>query len=559
MRFSPARSIPLAVALLACASAPAIGAVGDITTFPTRSPANAVPQMPVLGPDGAVWFVGRYVTDPGVTSLALRKRGARREMGTPPCCSRLIRVGMDGSLSVRGRDVFGSRPISATATYAGNIWAAAEESSGGPFRIWRYSMDGSATGFDAASIPGKMTAGPDGNLWYQVTGGIARMSSSGASLPQLAVDGSAVLVSGLSVAWTALGDPALRRINRDGSTNDFPVPSAAQSAAASPDGSVWWANSSDQKVGRLVPGESPRETSGDGTLTPTGIVVTPNGFAWTNNDSSGRVTRFDTSLAPQGFTIPGAVATVSPVVGSDGNVWLSYLTAGGDWYFARILTGVTPTSTRNPAASGKVKAGLVLTADPGQWDYLPTGYAYAWQRCAAADPSSCTSILGATASTHTVTADDVGGGVRVVVTASNLNGASGGVASNIVTGDSSPSSAFTFGKVTRKGYVITTRVRIPGPGAISQVGAIPGKAKARKPVRGAAAKPKPVRVCAPKSATARAAGTHVIRCVLSKRARTMLASRPLVVTLATTFTPTGGTRSSQNRSVRVPIIAAKRR
>lgn len=98
----------------------------------------------------------------------------------------------------------------------------------------------------------------------------------------------------------------------------------------------------------------------------------------------------------------------------------------------------TPEATANSAFSGQVKApaptlppsssdpsaGEPLTAtQPDQDDGSPTTYTYQWQRCEkpSADPAiaDCVDIPGATNSTYTPTADDVGKYLRVVVTAHN--------------------------------------------------------------------------------------------------------------------------------------------
>lgn len=67
--------------------------------------------------------------------------------------------------------------------------------------------------------------------------------------------------------------------------------------------------------------------------------------------------------------------------------------------------------------------GEVVTADHGNWSNNPGSYTYRWQRCAA----TCTNIPGADAAdndtTYTLTGDDNGKRVRVIVTARNAGGA----------------------------------------------------------------------------------------------------------------------------------------
>lgn len=70
----------------------------------------------------------------------------------------------------------------------------------------------------------------------------------------------------------------------------------------------------------------------------------------------------------------------------------------------------------SPALSGDVAVGGTVVASPGAWSGQgPISYAYQWLDC----NSSCVSISGATASTYTPAAADLGKRLVVVVTAGN--------------------------------------------------------------------------------------------------------------------------------------------
>ncbi len=87
----------------------------------------------------------------------------------------------------------------------------------------------------------------------------------------------------------------------------------------------------------------------------------------------------------------------------------------------------TPTNTAPPSISGSPKEGQTLTASAGTWTGSPTAYTYQWQDCLASG-EGCLAVNGATGSSYKLTSGDVGGTVRVVVTASNAGG-SGAAAS----------------------------------------------------------------------------------------------------------------------------------
>jgi hypothetical protein len=83
------------------------------------------------------------------------------------------------------------------------------------------------------------------------------------------------------------------------------------------------------------------------------------------------------------------------------------------------VAGEAPVDTTLPALSGAVQQEQVLSSTSGNWKgTTPMSYGYQWQRCDAGG-ASCASISGATSSTYTLAAADVGSTVRSKVTAAN--------------------------------------------------------------------------------------------------------------------------------------------
>jgi hypothetical protein len=74
-----------------------------------------------------------------------------------------------------------------------------------------------------------------------------------------------------------------------------------------------------------------------------------------------------------------------------------------------------------PAISGTAQQGNTLSVNTGTWSNNPTAFAYVWQDCNSSG-TGCVAIEGATASSYTVQATDVGDKVLAVVTASNAGG-----------------------------------------------------------------------------------------------------------------------------------------
>lgn len=102
-----------------------------------------------------------------------------------------------------------------------------------------------------------------------------------------------------------------------------------------------------------------------------------------------------------------------------------------------------PSNTAIPAISGTAQQGQVLTAGSGSWSGdTPITFAFQWQRCDAVG-GTCGDTAGATGQTYTVAAADVGGTIRVVVTATNAAGvasAASGPTAVVVTAGSAPAS-----------------------------------------------------------------------------------------------------------------------
>jgi hypothetical protein len=86
---------------------------------------------------------------------------------------------------------------------------------------------------------------------------------------------------------------------------------------------------------------------------------------------------------------------------------------------AVISSSNAPVNTAAPTISGTAKVGETLTASQGTWTGGVQSYAYQWQTC----DTGCTNVTDATAKTYGVRSVDAGKTIRMVVTATNLSGA----------------------------------------------------------------------------------------------------------------------------------------
>lgn len=82
---------------------------------------------------------------------------------------------------------------------------------------------------------------------------------------------------------------------------------------------------------------------------------------------------------------------------------------------------VAPVATATPTISGGSTVGDQLTVTNGSWAGGPGTFAYQWRQCDS-NGASCVAIPGATSTTYTTTAADVGHRLRAAVTSSNAAG-----------------------------------------------------------------------------------------------------------------------------------------
>ena len=97
---------------------------------------------------------------------------------------------------------------------------------------------------------------------------------------------------------------------------------------------------------------------------------------------------------------------------------------GGRVNADRAVTGAlggAPVNVTPPAITGTPRQGVALSASTGTWNPPGTSYGYVWQRSTDGG-ATWTAIVGATASTYTPGASDIGARLRVTVTATNPYG-----------------------------------------------------------------------------------------------------------------------------------------
>ena len=187
---------------------------------------------------------------------------------------------------------------------------------------------------------------------------------------------------------------------------------------------------------------------GPGTVTKT--------YAWTRD----------------GVAIPGAVSTKYTLVAADLGTSVAFRVSGTKSGYApstttsvgvAVAAGVL-TATPVPSITGTPQVGSKLTAVAGTWSPASVAKTYQWSKDGAA-------IAGATASTYTIAAVDVGGAIAVSVTGSRAGFTSVtrtsdpvSVASGILT----PSPTPTVTGTAEIGLALTAVPGTWGPGTVTK-------------------------------------------------------------------------------------------
>src|SRR5205823_5522868 len=81
-----------------------------------------------------------------------------------------------------------------------------------------------------------------------------------------------------------------------------------------------------------------------------------------------------------------------------------------------------PTNLVPPQVLGTAQVGQMLTSSVGTWTGSPKKFTYRWRRCQA-NGTGCVAIPRATQGHYTVTPDDIGSTLSLVVTATGAGGA----------------------------------------------------------------------------------------------------------------------------------------
>ena len=155
--------------------------------------------------------------------------------------------------------------------------------------------------------------------------------------------------------------------NAVGSFATFSIPTAGsnpRAIAAGPDGDLWFAEYSANKIGRIttagVVTEFPIPTAGSGLL---GIAAGPDGNLWFTEQNANKIGRITTAGIVTEFAIPAGSQPYGITAGPDGNLWFTEYVGNK---IGRITTSGALTEFTVPT-SGSSPTDIVAGSDGNLW------------------------------------------------------------------------------------------------------------------------------------------------------------------------------------------------
>ncbi len=227
-------------------------------------------------------------------------------------------------------------------------------------------------GLSPAAAPARITAGPDGNLWFTEQGisKVGRLTPSGV-VSEFATATANAAPTGITAGpdgnlWFA--EPAVNRVGTmtpTGAASDLSLGAGTAPAriVTGPDHNLWVTEPGAHAIARVTPtGAVTTFTLNDPSATPTDITAGPDGNLWFTETHGHFIGRISTTGAIAEFSAPGVTTAGGITTGSDGALWFGE----GSGKIGRLTT------------SGALTEWATLTANPGVVDVTPGNDGNVW-------------------------------------------------------------------------------------------------------------------------------------------------------------------------------------
>jgi virginiamycin B lyase len=243
---------------------------------------------------------------------------------------------------------------------------------------------------DLTGYPAGITAGPDGNLWFTESGGVANpifvfltavgQITTGGVITQYPITthvtgphtshslpGIAAGADG-SLWFTEADDNQIGRIATASVITEFAVPTSnsyPQGIAAGPDGSLWFTEAQANQIGRITTAgvitEFALPTSNS---YPLGITTGADGNLWFTEPHANQIGRITTAGVISEFAVPTANSSPQAIVaGPDSNLWFSEVASNR---IGRMTTGGVVMDFAVPTPNSGLQ-GIAVGPDGNLW------------------------------------------------------------------------------------------------------------------------------------------------------------------------------------------------
>ena len=186
--------------------------------------------------------------------------------------------------------------------------------------------------------PNGITTGPDGNLWFNETGGnkIGKMTPSG-TFTEYPVPTSNSGLENITTGpdgnlwFTEANGNQIGRITPSGIIAEFPIPTSGsypEDITVGPDGNLWFTEYFGNQIGRITPNGSITEFPlPNGNSNPNYITTGPDGNLWFTEYGTNLIGQITTSGSITEFPIPTSGSNPRGITtGPDGNLWFTEVT-----------------------------------------------------------------------------------------------------------------------------------------------------------------------------------------------------------------------------------------
>jgi|GEM_PF-1103791 len=329
-----------------------ITTTGSISEVDLPAPQTTVPTDVVTGPDGALWItrdpgasppdglVDRYdVTTKAFKQISLGPNtspsgitsGGGRLWVALSGTNQVVSLSPDGSLT-ETVPLAGDAAPQYLILLNGDVWVT-EPNEGRLARIQHRPSPFQVRDLPNGSNPVRITAGPDGNMWFTANGtnDIDRLTPTGElttfHVPTQKADPWGIAAGPDGALWfTELDGNKVGRVTTTGEFREFPLPHAnshPRGIAAGPDGRVWFAENAD-RIGAIKPdGSDFAEYDAAANSDPFDITAGSDGRLWFTQLETNKVA----AIEPTGahtitqYLQPGTPNATAITTGADGRTW----------------------------------------------------------------------------------------------------------------------------------------------------------------------------------------------------------------------------------------------